>query len=56
VTFFASLEDFYPGRLAVKDRDKTPRITGVILITFVGGVEKKPLIGGVDKYNTRKIR
>jgi hypothetical protein len=30
VTFFALLEDFYPGRLAVKDRDKTPRITGVI--------------------------
>jgi hypothetical protein len=23
VTFFALLEDFYPGRLAVKDRDKT---------------------------------
>jgi hypothetical protein len=22
VTFFALLEDFYPGRLAVKDRDK----------------------------------
>jgi hypothetical protein len=33
VTFFALLEDFYPGRLAVKDRDKTPRITGVILIS-----------------------
>jgi hypothetical protein len=33
VTFFALLEDFYPGRLAVKDQDKTPRITGVILIT-----------------------
>jgi hypothetical protein len=32
VTFFALLEDFYPGRLAVKDRDKTPRIIGVILI------------------------
>jgi hypothetical protein len=23
VTFFALLEDFYPGRLTVKDRDKT---------------------------------
>jgi hypothetical protein len=23
VTFFALLKDFYPGRLAVKDRDKT---------------------------------
>jgi hypothetical protein len=23
VTFFALLEDFYPARLAVKDRDKT---------------------------------
>jgi hypothetical protein len=23
VTFFTLLEDFYPGRLAVKDRDKT---------------------------------
>jgi hypothetical protein len=23
VTFFVLLEDFYPGRLAVKDRDKT---------------------------------
>jgi hypothetical protein len=34
VTFFALLEDFYPGRLAVKDRDKTHRITGVILINF----------------------
>jgi hypothetical protein len=33
VTFFALLEDFYPGRLAVKDWDKTPRITGVILST-----------------------
>jgi hypothetical protein len=32
VTFFALLEDFYPARLAVKDRDKTHRITGVILI------------------------
>jgi hypothetical protein len=32
VTFFTLLEDFYPGRLAVKDRDKTHRITGVILI------------------------
>jgi hypothetical protein len=31
VTFFALLEDFYLGRLAVKDRDKTHRITGVIL-------------------------
>jgi hypothetical protein len=36
VTFFALLEDFYSGRLAVKDRDKTPRIPGVILITFGG--------------------
>jgi hypothetical protein len=35
VTFFALLEDCYPGRLAVKDRDKTPRITGVILIILV---------------------
>jgi hypothetical protein len=34
VTFFALLEDFYPGRLAMKDRDKTPRITGVILIMW----------------------
>jgi hypothetical protein len=32
VTFFVLLEDFYPGRLAMKDRDKAPRITGVILI------------------------
>jgi hypothetical protein len=32
VTFFTLLEDFYPDRLAVKDRDKTTRITGVILI------------------------
>jgi hypothetical protein len=36
VAFFALLEDLYPGRLAVKDRDKTPRITGVILITSAG--------------------
>jgi hypothetical protein len=34
VTFFALLEDFYPGRLAVKDRDKTHRITSVILIMW----------------------
>jgi hypothetical protein len=34
VTFFALLEDLYLGRLAVKDRDKTPRITGVILIMW----------------------
>jgi hypothetical protein len=30
--FFALLGDFYPGRLAVKDRDKIPRITGVTFI------------------------
>jgi hypothetical protein len=35
VTFFALLKDFYPGRLAVKDRDKTLRITGVILNTWL---------------------
>jgi hypothetical protein len=34
VTFFALLEDFYSGRLAVKDQDKTPRITGMILIMW----------------------
>jgi hypothetical protein len=34
VMFFALLEDFYPGRLAVKDQDKTHRITGVILIMW----------------------
>jgi hypothetical protein len=34
VTFFSLLEDFYPDRLAVKDWDKTPRITGVILIMW----------------------
>jgi hypothetical protein len=34
VTFFTLLEDLYPGRLAVKDRDKTHRITGVILIMW----------------------
>jgi hypothetical protein len=34
VTFFALLEDLYPGRLAVKDQDKTHRITGVILIMW----------------------
>jgi hypothetical protein len=43
VTFFALLEDFYSDRLAVKDRDKTHRITGVILITgrrgFTSGEE-----------------
>jgi hypothetical protein len=33
MTFCALLEDFYPDRFAVKDRDKTPRITSVILIT-----------------------
>jgi hypothetical protein len=33
VTFFALLEDFDLGRLAVKYRDKTHRIIGVILIT-----------------------
>jgi hypothetical protein len=33
VMFFTLLEDFYPGRLAVKDWDKTHRITGVILIS-----------------------
>jgi hypothetical protein len=32
VTFFALLEDFYMVWLTVKDRDKTHRITGVILI------------------------
>jgi hypothetical protein len=34
VAFIALLEDYYPGRLAVKDRDKTHRITGVILIMW----------------------
>jgi hypothetical protein len=34
VTFFALLEDFYLDRLAAKDRDKTNRITGVILIMW----------------------
>jgi hypothetical protein len=34
VTFFALLEDFYLGRRAVKDWDKTLRITGVILIMW----------------------
>jgi hypothetical protein len=34
VMFFSLLEDFYPDRLAVKDWDKTPRITGVILIMW----------------------
>jgi hypothetical protein len=34
VTFFTLLEDFDPGRLAVKDRDKSHRITGVILIMW----------------------
>jgi hypothetical protein len=32
VTVFALLEDLYLGRLAVKDWDKTHRITGLILI------------------------
>jgi hypothetical protein len=35
VTFFALLEDFYSGLLAMKDRDKTHRITGVILYHVV---------------------
>jgi hypothetical protein len=34
VTFFALFEDLYLVRLAVKDRDKTYRITGVILIMW----------------------
>jgi hypothetical protein len=34
VTFFTLLEDFYLGRLAVKDRDKTHRIIGLILIMW----------------------
>jgi hypothetical protein len=34
VTFFTLLEDFYLDRLAVKDRDKTHRITDVILIMW----------------------
>jgi hypothetical protein len=48
-----SLRDWkiiYLGRLAVKDRDKTPRITGVILITGsmaeVGAEEVAPTLGG----------
>jgi hypothetical protein len=36
VTFFALLEDLYPDRLAVKDRDKTHRIIGLILIMSCG--------------------
>jgi hypothetical protein len=34
VTFFTLLEDFYPGILAMKDQDKTHRITGMILIMW----------------------
>jgi hypothetical protein len=34
VMFFVLLEDLYPGRLAVKDWDKTPRIVGLILIMW----------------------
>jgi hypothetical protein len=34
VSFFALLEDLYLVGLAVKDRDKTHRITGVILIMW----------------------
>jgi hypothetical protein len=33
VMFFVLLEGFYPGRLAMNDWDKTPRIISVILIT-----------------------
>jgi hypothetical protein len=40
VTFFALLEDFYLDRLAVKDQDKTPRITGVILIMWCQSIER----------------
>jgi hypothetical protein len=40
VTFFALLEDFYSGRLTVKDQDKTLRIAGVILITLSGGLTR----------------
>jgi hypothetical protein len=36
---FALLEDLYPDRVAVKDRDKTHRIAGVILIK--SGLRKK---------------
>jgi hypothetical protein len=36
VMFFALLEDLYPDRLAVKDRDKTYRIIGLILIMSCG--------------------
>jgi hypothetical protein len=35
VTSFALLEDLYPDRLAMKDRDKTHRIASVILISFL---------------------
>jgi hypothetical protein len=34
VTFFTLLEDFYPVRLAMKDREKTSRIIGLILIIW----------------------
>jgi hypothetical protein len=34
VTFFTLLEDFYPGRLVVKDREKNLRIIGLILIMW----------------------
>jgi hypothetical protein len=35
VTFFVLLEDLYPGRLAVKERDKTHRIIPLIHIILV---------------------
>jgi hypothetical protein len=33
-TFFALLEDLYPVRLSMKDREKTSRIIGLILIMW----------------------
>jgi hypothetical protein len=48
VTFFALLEDYYPGRLAVKDRDKTHRITGGILINII--IERRGRIVIMDPF------
>jgi hypothetical protein len=45
VMFFTLLEDFYPGRLTVKDRDKTHRITSLILISKTSPIAATLLLG-----------
>jgi hypothetical protein len=54
VTFFALLEDFYPGRLAVKDWDKTQGSRVVVAISlFQSQIDLIWVIMGISSWFDR---